>query len=559
MTSTQVENSVQPVQDSLNSVPPIFIKDRDIRSIHISALDICKEVIKITGTRSLEGVQKVNNLWRIYVKDLGSRVKLYMREKLNLGGKQVPLYDANPFTSRLNTPREPNDKLTIKNVPLSVSNDQFTLMLNEKDIELRSDVRFGYLRELDGGLTSFKSGDRYVYVKPYDVPLPKDLQVGTFPCMVIHHGKMSPCIACSRTGHKIGEDICIAKPTQEIYSFKGFNHPLSNHFPCDLEIYETRFSSIEHAFLWRMATEMGKPELARKIKDSAHAGIAKKLSNELDDEARYNWESNNMDTMKELLAEKVKQCQRFKNCLVENCSKTLAEASGAMGNNFWTTGLSPYASQNTDPSFWPGKNMMGALLMELTQKIMQETDSPTDMASNVQTEINQTAPTQTGTAETETAETETNQTAPAQTETAETEATGKETNQEKPSQTETTEKETTQIEPDETEPTHTENSQTEIAHSEPAATDTRSRPKEKTPPSARQPRSMSLATPIRRSEGNTNRDRKKPTKKTDQTPNTMDIRAAFNAKRKEFDSSPQDKGNEAKHAKTQVKQDSVVK
>ena len=38
----------------------------------------------------------------------------------------------------------------------------------------------------------------------------------------------------------------------------------------------------------------------------------------------------------------------------------------------WGTGLSPYVSTHAAPYYWPGKNQLGALLLDLTQKLFPD-------------------------------------------------------------------------------------------------------------------------------------------------------------------------------------------
>ena len=243
-------------------------------------------------------------------------------------------------------------------------------MLEENHIELRSPVRYGKIRDLAGGLTDFKNGDRYVYVKPFDPPIPQKQIVASFPCFVAHHGKTTKCVSCETYGHKVGDEICPAKPSEDIYAFKGFRHPLSNHFPCKLKVYETEFRSLEHAFFLRMASELGKPDLEESIKCCDHVGSVKKMSPEIaDDEERWRWKKENANVMNYLLEAKAKQCEIFKNCLLENKDKVLAEATKSM---IWGTGLSPYVTTHTAPNYWPGKNWLGGMLTELTQKLIHE-------------------------------------------------------------------------------------------------------------------------------------------------------------------------------------------
>ena len=89
----------------------------------------------------------------------------------------------------------------------------------------------------------------------------------------------------------------------------------------------------------------------------------------IEDEKRYAWEENNVEVMQYLLESKAEQCLEFKNCLLENKGKILAEATMSM---IWGTGLSPYVSTHTAPYYWPGKNQLGALLIDLTQKLFPD-------------------------------------------------------------------------------------------------------------------------------------------------------------------------------------------
>ena len=113
----------------------------------------------------------------------------------------------------------------------------------------RSPIRYGFIRNEDGELTTYKSGDRYVFVEPFETPLPRQQEIGIFQCLVLHHGKNGPpCRSCGVQGHKPGEDACKAKPKDKILAFKGYQHPLSNHYPSKLSVYDMDFKSLEAAF-----------------------------------------------------------------------------------------------------------------------------------------------------------------------------------------------------------------------------------------------------------------------------------------------------------------------
>ena len=370
--STYASAASEQSAPTISVVPPLFIKVSDVNNDAVTGLEICKSLSRLINPSSIDGVQKVSNLWKVHLKDKKSRVEVCLKKSLAIRGKIVPIHDANPFTSRATRAgaREKADKLTIKNLPMSVSHVELVSMLESHQIELRSDVKFSYFREQDGSLTSFKSGDRFVYVKPFETPIPKAQKVGIHSCIVVHHGKEHTCHSCGMTGHKVGDDICMTKSNTKITTFRGYQHPLSNSYNCYLHVYESTFLSVDHAYLWRMAKEFGQHELAGAIHAAPHAGIARQLAKDIADEVTlYEWECNNFDVMVELLAIKADQCAAFRQYLDDNQGQIIAEASM---NKIWGTGMSPYVSAHTAPDYWPGKNMLGLMLMELTN-VMAET------------------------------------------------------------------------------------------------------------------------------------------------------------------------------------------
>ena len=253
------------------SVIPLFFRDRDLNDNSITPMDICRAITNVVGASKLDGLQKINSLWRIYLKDKQARLELCVKP-LSINGHQVTLLDQNPNVtfSGSGISAQKKDKLTIKNLPLSVSNEEVVKFLKENNIVLVSAVRYGMIRDEGGLLTSYKSGDRYVYVNPLEPPLPKQQEIGIFKCLVLHHGKMFQCKACGEYGHKVGEEQCRARPKVSIVAFKGYTHPLSNHFPCNISLFGKTFKSTEHIFFWRMAMEMGKKDLQYRLRISTH-------------------------------------------------------------------------------------------------------------------------------------------------------------------------------------------------------------------------------------------------------------------------------------------------
>jgi ribA/ribD-fused uncharacterized protein len=350
---------------TIQTLPPLFCKYSDTGEV--TPLEMCEAVAHVVGSAKVEGVQRIQNLWRIYVSDRKARADLYIKKKLIIKGKHADLYDQNPYETYQQNGQNKKDKLTIKHVPLSVRNEEITLMLTENKVVLSSPLRYSCLRNANGNLTKYLSGDRYVYVEQFDPPISRNQTVGKFPCVVIHHGKELPCKACGVNGHRIGDDNCPAKPSQEVYAFKGYSHPLSNDYAFTLNVYGSTFKSLQHAYLFRMALDCNLPDLAEDIKNAVHAGAAKRISRDIaDDEGRLQWEQSNLEVMAFLLHEKANQCIEFQNCLYECSGMLIAEATN---NKLWGTGLSPYITTNSTPDYWPGQNLLGAMLVELANDL----------------------------------------------------------------------------------------------------------------------------------------------------------------------------------------------
>ena len=363
---------------TLESVPPVFIKDKDLKDTTVTPIQMCNAIVKVIHATKLEGVQKVYNLWRIYIKDKATRLELCVKESIVVNGHRVTLYDKNPNVMYAeNRETKTLDKLTIKHLPLSLSSTEVEKALQGQNVTLASKVRYGCVRDENGQLTSYKSGDRYVYVQKFDPPLPKQQSIANFKCVIIHHGKENPCSACGVSGHRIGDSTCRAKPNETILAFKSYQHPLSNHYACDLNVFGSSFKSVEHAYLWRMTMELGNEMLAEEIRSAAHAGAAKRLSKSIAEASeRWRWEEDNLDIMQQILQAKLQQCEAFRHCLLENRDKVLAEATPS---KLWGSGLSPYATEHTAPDYWPGRNLLGAMLRDLVSQLSsaRHTEEPT--------------------------------------------------------------------------------------------------------------------------------------------------------------------------------------
>lgn len=368
----------------LTTVEPLFLKVADIPLPDLPPITIVRAISNVIEPKGIHGVQKVGRLWRIYLKSAACRIQLLARKSIVIAAKMVPMYEQNPFRTNQTSPNDKKDKLTIKGLPLSVSNEEVEKMLQDNNVELATDVRFGNMRDENGALTSYLNGDRYVYCVPFDPPIPRQQKVGDFHCSVIHHGKDNMCCrSCNTQGHRAGDERCPALSEEgSILAFSGYQHPLSTHFATPILAFNQSepFKSIEQAYWWKMASDIGNSKLAVKIRNAVHAGIVTNLIKDLDDEMKHTWEEENVHIMKQLLMIKAQSCEQFKECLIMNKDKILAASTQSRR---WGTGMTKWITEHTKPSFWPGNNLLGVMLMDVSEELMiDDAETETDNLSS---------------------------------------------------------------------------------------------------------------------------------------------------------------------------------
>ena len=119
----------------------------------------------------------------------------------------------------------------------------------------------------------------------------------------------------------------------------------------------------------KKATDNGFPELAQQIKDSKHAGIAKQLSNSIQDELNVNWESAKEAIMVEIIKAKADQVQAFRKQLIDSGDAIIAEATS---DKFWACGLNISNTTTTKREYLPGQNKLRNILMNTRDNYLIE-------------------------------------------------------------------------------------------------------------------------------------------------------------------------------------------
>ena len=154
-------------------------------------------------------------------------------------------------------------------------------------------------------------------------------------------------------------------PTHGIHPFKGAQSPCSNFFEFDLRFKGQKYRSVEHAYQACKAQCAENPGMARAIQAASNAVRAKTLAKhiEMSGRQRNEWEQSKIGLMKELLTEKEKQCTEFRENLHDGC-KYIETTT----DRFWGCGIDSLEYHLKRPQFYPGLNILGALITTLANK-----------------------------------------------------------------------------------------------------------------------------------------------------------------------------------------------
>lgn len=156
-----------------------------------------------------------------------------------------------------------------------------------------------------------------------------------------------------------------------IVAFWHQESPLSNFHQTQFSAESKTFTSVEQFVNYKKAKHFDDEEAAEDImKTNDPVAIKKrgKSTNIKNYNSRY-WAQVQVDIMKQALVYKFDQNPNLKSFLAETKNKLLVEASP--WDKYWGAGLGLHDPKlaNVPPGQWPGKNMLGKLLVDLRQKI----------------------------------------------------------------------------------------------------------------------------------------------------------------------------------------------
>ena len=200
----------------MSSVQPIFIPLRDVPDIsdRTAEYTICSAATRSSGVGTICGVQKLNQIWRLYPKTNEARVTL-LSKGIEINGISVRAYNQHPHIGRGSNGTElPSTKLTIRDVPISYSDQSIESALVSKGVILRSKIGKERVRDPEGKLTDWLTGARFVWIETPQYPLSRFMTMGPFRASLFHREMKETCNRCLEKGHQAreckNEEVCHA-------------------------------------------------------------------------------------------------------------------------------------------------------------------------------------------------------------------------------------------------------------------------------------------------------------------------------------------------------------
>lgn len=355
-----------------SNVPPVFCKNRDLcgRGESLDPLEVCDSVAEaISNPQQVEGAQQVRHLWKIYLRSQEARIALITRG-LYHNGRQVIVYEENPDLKPNTKSSDKLEKILIKDLPFDVSNSDVISFFRDLDVDVRSDVKYVQLRRPDGEPTKYLNGDRFIFAKSPIFPvLPHVVNISGNRCRILHQSQRDVCRSCRNFGHAYGDLECpayISDETHTNFAFRSYKMKMSNMYMTHIQYDETIwFGSVEHGFQWFKAMALDRPDVAEDILNTWHAGQAKAVADRKlphDEAEKWSHSKEALQVMAKLVYIKAKEDYGFLSAL-QQTDGIIAEATG---DTYWASGIANLEiCAHTKPEHFPGKNILGAILMDI--------------------------------------------------------------------------------------------------------------------------------------------------------------------------------------------------
>ena len=343
----------------------VYLRDTDINIRGNIILELCTAVNNTWPGEAI-GAQKVQQVWKLYVRSSSTRAGLIVRG-MNIKGTKIDVFDENPVVDN----NKQSERVVIKDLPATLPAHVIqAYFLSLSQIRVKSKVL--YARERIGGevMSPYINGDRLVYITPNPAPpLPKETVIGGFPCRIWHRSQKNFCKRCDSHGHRTSDiGLCEAYEADEMVTpFRADSNPLSNFFKCNITFQDRVFKSSEHAYQFTKCMFLNRDDLAESVYDAETPRDAKSIAAVLHrHELMAEWTKIKVNAMCKILAAKWNCSGRFRQTLMATSNMIIAEATQDM---FWGVGVAPNLALHTKSTKFLGSNHLGRSLMALRDKV----------------------------------------------------------------------------------------------------------------------------------------------------------------------------------------------
>lgn len=160
-------------------IKPVYIKNRELqtdRNSKITDFELYEAIHEKVGD-TIHCIQLERDLWRVYLKCMGSRAAL-LQEGFEIRNITAQVYDSNPYSTETKNPKDNVLKITISGLPLSVDDSAVLEMLHGLEVEMKSELKYENIRHpVTHKMTSVLNGNRFLYIAPLanDRTLPRNV------------------------------------------------------------------------------------------------------------------------------------------------------------------------------------------------------------------------------------------------------------------------------------------------------------------------------------------------------------------------------------------------
>jgi len=150
---------------------------------------------------------------------------------------------------------------------------------------------------------------------------------------------------------------------------KGEWRMFSNMFESPIQMDSITFPTVEHYFQWSKANKFGDGDIAAKILKTPSAKAVKALGKKVKEFKKDEWDAMKDSTMAAAVKAKIMQHPEIRDKLKTTGVRPIGEASAR--DKYWGIGTSAETSKAADPSKWPGKNVLGKILMDIRKELAE--------------------------------------------------------------------------------------------------------------------------------------------------------------------------------------------